>query len=139
MKKLFYLFLMYTLISSCSVEKYYLCTVDSPVDVYTSADFGSKILTVNPSQKLIAYNRAGSYRRVSVGQQTGYIRYTSFNSEVQFPKTKLRKFKKLTDTNNGLATKVGTSTSGGAVQVKGYRRKDGTYVKPHTRSAPRRH
>ena len=25
---------------------------------------------------------------------------------------------------------------GGAVHVKGYRRKDGTYVKPYTRSAP---
>ena len=30
------------------------------------------------------------------------------------------------------------SSSGGSVQVKGYARKDGTYVKPHTRSAPRR-
>lgn len=27
---------------------------------------------------------------------------------------------------------------GGTVHVKGYRRKDGTYVKPHTRRAPRR-
>jgi endonuclease YncB( thermonuclease family) len=32
-----------------------------------------------------------------------------------------------------------TSTGGGGpVQVKGYYRKDGTYVRPHTRSAPRR-
>jgi hypothetical protein len=28
--------------------------------------------------------------------------------------------------------------TGGTVQVKGYYRKDGTYVRPHTRSAPRR-
>lgn len=32
-----------------------------------------------------------------------------------------------------------TKSTGGTVQVKGYTRKDGTYVKPHTRSAPRRH
>jgi hypothetical protein len=32
-----------------------------------------------------------------------------------------------------------TKSSGGSVQVKGYTRKDGTYVRPHTRSAPRRH
>jgi len=31
-----------------------------------------------------------------------------------------------------------TTSPGGPVQVKGYYRKDGTYVRPHTRSAPRR-
>lgn len=29
-------------------------------------------------------------------------------------------------------------STGGSVQVKGYYRKDGTYVRPHTRSAPKR-
>ncbi len=32
---------------------------------------------------------------------------------------------------------VAPSTSGGPVQVRGYRRRDGTYVRPHTRSRPR--
>lgn len=32
----------------------------------------------------------------------------------------------------------GSSSSGGTVSVRGYYRKDGTYVRPHTRSAPRR-
>lgn len=31
------------------------------------------------------------------------------------------------------------TSSGGTVHVKGYTRKNGTYVSPHTRSAPRRH
>jgi len=31
-----------------------------------------------------------------------------------------------------------SSSSGGTVYVKGYNRKDGTYVSPHTRSAPKR-
>jgi hypothetical protein len=35
------------------------------------------------------------------------------------------------------STSTPTST-GGPVQVRGYYRKDGTYVRPHTRSAPRR-
>jgi hypothetical protein len=35
------------------------------------------------------------------------------------------------------STSAHTST-GGTVQVRGYYRKDGTYVRPHTRSAPRR-
>jgi hypothetical protein len=33
----------------------------------------------------------------------------------------------------------GKSSSGGTVQVKGYYRKNGTYVKPYTRSAPKSH
>lgn len=37
------------------------------------------------------------------------------------------------------ATTKSTASSGGTVQVKGYTRKDGTYVRPHTRSAPKRH
>lgn len=32
-----------------------------------------------------------------------------------------------------------TGSSGGTVHVKGYTRKDGTYVRPHTRRAPRKH
>lgn len=32
-----------------------------------------------------------------------------------------------------------SKSTGGTVHVKGYTRKDGTYVRPHTRSAPRRH
>jgi hypothetical protein len=36
------------------------------------------------------------------------------------------------------ASKSSTSDSSKTVQVRGYTRKDGTYVKPHTRSAPRK-
>ncbi|HEV7645900.1 MAG TPA: DUF3761 domain-containing protein [Pyrinomonadaceae bacterium] len=35
-------------------------------------------------------------------------------------------------------TDTSNSSSGGTVQVRGYYRKDGTYVQPHTRSAPRK-
>lgn len=37
-----------------------------------------------------------------------------------------------------LAKSSSGSSSGGTVYVKGYYRKDGTYVSPHTRSAPKR-
>jgi hypothetical protein len=36
------------------------------------------------------------------------------------------------------ATAAPSTSSSGAVHVSGYTRKDGTYVRPHTRSAPRR-
>lgn len=41
-------------------------------------------------------------------------------------------------TSGGSGSSVSSSYSGGRVQVRGYYRKNGTYVSPHTRSAPRR-
>lgn len=45
-----------------------------------------------------------------------------------------------TSTEEGAASSASStpSSSGGTVHVKGYYRKDGTYVRPHTRRAPRR-
>ena len=40
--------------------------------------------------------------------------------------------------SSGTSGSSSSRPSGGAVQVKGYYRKNGTYVQPHTRSAPRR-
>jgi hypothetical protein len=38
---------------------------------------------------------------------------------------------------SALSSGATTSGSGGSVHVKGYTRKDGTYVRPHTRKSPR--
>lgn len=38
----------------------------------------------------------------------------------------------------GSAAAAEQASTGGTVHVKGYFRKDGTYVRPHTRRAPRR-
>jgi hypothetical protein len=43
-----------------------------------------------------------------------------------------------TSSNNSYTKSSTRTSSGGTVQVKGYTRKNGTYVAPHTRSAPRR-
>jgi len=40
-------------------------------------------------------------------------------------------------TSSYRAPAADTKSSGGTVQVKGYYRKDGTYVRPHTRRKPR--
>jgi hypothetical protein len=43
-----------------------------------------------------------------------------------------------TNTVRSVTRETPSSSSGETVNVKGYYRKDGTYVRPHTRSAPRR-
>lgn len=40
-------------------------------------------------------------------------------------------------TSSYRAPAADSTSSGGTVQVKGYYRKDGTYVRPHTRKKPR--
>ncbi|WP_369764963.1 hypothetical protein [Flavobacterium sp. WC2429] len=40
--------------------------------------------------------------------------------------------------NTSTTRNSSTPSSGGTVHVKGHTRKDGTYVRPHTRSAPKR-
>ena len=62
------------------------------------------------------------------------------------PPWKYRKSKKVPETAETEANTTTTpkpsepspSSSGGTVSVRGYYRKDGTYVKPHTRKAPKR-
>lgn len=44
----------------------------------------------------------------------------------------------LPDMSEAPAAVEGVSPAGGGVAVKGHRRKDGTYVRPHTRRAPTR-
>jgi hypothetical protein len=43
-----------------------------------------------------------------------------------------------TNSPTSSAPRSSSLSTGGTVQVRGYYRKDGTYVRPHTRSAPRR-
>ncbi len=139
MKRLFYLFLILCSSSGCMVDTYYLCVVDSPVEVYSSPAFDRKLTTIQTSQKLVAGKRKSNYRQVSVGQLDGYIRNISFSSETEYSWIKLKALRKLTDTTQWSDSHtLSSSGTGGTVQVKGYLRKDGTYVKPHTRSAPRK-
>lgn len=50
-----------------------------------------------------------------------------------------RLYQPTTTTGTRASSSKPSTSSGGTVHVKGYTRKDGTYVQPHTRSAPRRH
>lgn len=60
------------------------------------------------------------------------------NSQITTIRTEAENDADRSGTSTGTYSGSGKSTPGKEVQVKGYTRKDGTYVKPHTRSAPRR-
>jgi hypothetical protein len=130
------------LISSCSTN-YYLCSVDKPTAVYQTQDTTQIKFYIPQGKQLIAKKKGKKFRAVKYGDVDGYIVTQSFSSELPYSSKNL---KYLTFNNDSTYTYArvssssgrSTSSSGGTVQVKGYYRKNGTYVKPHTRSAPKR-
>jgi hypothetical protein len=62
---------------------------------------------------------------------------SSDEADIESVGTSLRESPRATQGSSG-ATAKKSKSSGGRVYVSGYTRKNGTYVRPHTRSAPRR-
>lgn len=136
-------FLLFLSITGCK-NVYYVGLTDKPSALFSSEDtlyHGKESMTVIPAREKILIKkkiRKGLYH-VTYRNNSGYIFNPRFSS--------YRKFNSQIDgTLYGYSTiKSATSTqkeiySGGDVSVKGYYRKNGTYVRPHTRSAPsRRH
>ena len=132
---LFFLLMICAIATSCSTN-YYTVLLSEDANLYSSADSASTIMTIpkNTQVFLSSGPERKNYRKIKWGNYSGwaynpvytaYEGYTSVNS-----------------TSSGSSGyHYGTSSSGSAgktVSVKGYTRKDGTYVHPHTRSAPSR-
>ncbi|MEE1946351.1 hypothetical protein VRU48_14595 [Pedobacter sp. KR3-3] len=136
-------FLLFLSITGCK-NVYYVGLTDTSSALFSSEDtlyHDKESMTVIPAREKILIKkkiRKGLYQ-VAYRNNSGYI----FNPRFSY----YRKFNSQIDGNlYGYSTiKPATSTqketySGGDVSVKGYYRKNGTYVRPHTRSAPsRRH
>lgn len=153
MKFMFYLLAVISL-SSCA-KSYYLFNTDSSVDVYTTQTLGKVFWTIPKGEQIIATKIRSKSRKVEYYSGThfisGYIDGRQFPYEnivssdvhksfVSGPSTAIIN----TSTNNTESSRSSRSSlkptnSSGAVNVKGYYRKDGTYVRPYTRSAPRKH
>lgn len=114
---------------------YYVGQTTEPIKVYYEPDttslltytipIGSKVLTKKKSRKFqhVIFNNYKGY-----AFKPTYIGYHKYNSSVD---GELYGY-------SPLKTKSSTYTGGGTVNVRGYYRKNGTYVSPHTRSAPSR-
>jgi len=128
------LFLVLGLFSCTTV--YYIGVTETPGNIYTAQDTLSNVVyTIPASSKVLIRKKRKKYYSVVYQTYQGYSFNTHFSG--------YRKFNSLIDGDlYGYSTtkrkKSASSSLGGRVNVKGYYRKDGTYVKPHTRSAPRR-
>ena len=128
-------------ITSCTTNYYtFYVTEDTPL--YSSEN---KIATVIPkgSQVYLSTNsNPQKYIKTKWGKFTGRL----YNPKILSPneyyalttvKSSEYQLDSISKVNTNIQPKT-SSTSGGTVHVKGYYRKNGTYVKPHTRSSPKR-
>jgi hypothetical protein len=133
MKKVFYFFIIFSF-SSCSTN-YYICTLEKPVEFYPSGSSSSII--ISKGKKIIAGKYQTPKRDVIYGSLKGYVLPQTFYTENKIPSGEF-KYWKFSDDSTYVWTKDNPSfsgLSGGDVHVKGYYRKNGTYVHPYTRSA----
>jgi hypothetical protein len=131
MKKILLLLLFAFTTTSC--VNYYNVTVNADTILYsTQNDESSSIYKVSSGSSVyIKGKKNKKYRKIKYGNYIGwayYPQYTkpSHNSSIS------------TSSSSSRSSSTNYSSPGKTVNVKGYYRKNGTYVSPHTRSAPRR-
>ena len=153
------------LLSSCTTN-YYLTVSDTETPIYSTEDGYEKIATIEAGKGFISKSRS-SRTATRYGIQNGYSPYVvtwkslkkltkkqlallAFTTDYSYTYSGvptsdyrygrlLKTYPSYTPSASPRSTTKSTGSSGGTVHVKGYTRKDGTYVKPHTRTAPRRH
>ncbi len=139
-----------TILSSCTTN-YYLVSSGEETPVYSQPNENNSTAII-PANRPFIYWGKGKRAKTKYGQINGYSAYlTSWRKLAKLTKKQLTaltfendagySYNRVSNStySGGTSSKKSSTSSGGTVHVKGYTRKDGTYVRPHTRSAPRRH
>lgn len=152
------------ILCGCKTSQHnYLYYVDKPVNIYEDATLTKELVTV-PTGRFILAEAKNPKGKVTYGTTKGFANVKAFKTKTEVSEKDLtflhfsadsmytfnwnRSYNRDTtslDSDSSHHTSHPSSSSpaqptGGyrPVSVKGYYRKNGTYVKPHTRSAPRR-
>lgn len=139
MKKFLLLFALIFSVISCTTN-YYTVLLTEDTSLYGNSSAASLITTIpkNTQVYISAQSNKKQYKKIKWNNYFGWAynpSYTSYSSYV--PVQNYNNSNTSNSPTNSYNYSPSTST-GGTVNVKGYTRKDGTYVRPHTRSAPRR-
>ncbi len=146
-KNLMLLFLLVTLttiFSSCT-NVYYIGQTSEPVRIYSTEDTSSLVTyTVPIGSRVLTKKRSKKYHYILYETYTGYAynplfsNYHKYNSSIDGDLYGYSSNKSRSTSYSSSSSR--SSSSGGPVHVKGYTKKNGAYVAPHTRTAPtRRH
>ena len=118
---------------SCTTV-YYVGETNLPTKIYYLEDTtGMVAYTVPAGKKLLVRKKHNKYYSVVYDTYQGYTYNTPFSNYHKFNSTTDGDLYGYSTSKKNESTSSG---SGGTVNVKGYYRKNGTYVQPHTRSSP---
>lgn len=132
-KSLLYLVL---LLSVISCTNYYTVRLQEDTPLYSSSDSSRSVTIIPKDTEVYLSSKVNkkNYRKLKWGNYYGWANKPSYTTYSSYSKTSSYSSPSVRS-SSGYSSQ---SNSGGSVHVKGYTRKDGTYVRPHTRSAPRR-
>ncbi len=122
MKKQLLFFLLLVSLFNCTYN-YYEITSENELKIHSLTD-STEIIAIIPKNNnfYISSNvYKNDYKKIKWRNKIGYINYKKIN---QTP------LNNIFNNNNSLKE----TNQSGEIKVKGYYRKDGTYVRPHTRS-----
>lgn len=129
---LFVLLIIGIIVISCTTN-YYTVLLSEDVKMFSSHDSTNVIIVIPKDTPVYLSSKPNknNYKKIKWKSYSGwafnpvYTAYSNYES---------------TTTSSGSSTYnySRSSSSGGSVHVKGYYRKNGTYVTPHTRSSPSR-
>ena len=130
-EKILLVLLLFAL-GSCK-PNYYICETDAATPIYFKKSIDTKRITIIPKNKkvIVKGNTIAKYQKIKYNDTIGWA---------YIPLLKNKKRYNYKGTFKVLKEKKKSSryrSSGGTVHVKGYYRKDGTYVRPHTRRKPK--
>lgn len=131
-KKIFYFLTICLIAISCSTN-YYTVSLNEDAKIYTSSDSLNIITTVPKNTEVFISKKANkqNYKKIRWGNYSGWVynpKYTTYSNYISTGSSYSSSYHRSSR----------SSLSGGTVHVKGYTRKNGTYVRPHTRSSPSR-
>ncbi|MDR6489943.1 hypothetical protein J2799_004493 [Chryseobacterium vietnamense] len=132
MKKIAFFLLILLAMVSCT--NYYTVLLTEDTNVYAASSNENIITTIPKETQVYISSKANkkNYKKIKWGNYYGFAYNPSFTSYSNY--TSAGSY----NTSTPSYKYTPSTSSGGTVHVKGYTRKDGTYVRPHTRSAPRR-
>lgn len=132
MKKLYLCLLLVFVLQSC-VTNYYYVTLDADTELYSGQDQNSSTVHIIPAGTAVYVNPKvkKNFQKIKYGTYIGWAYQPRYTSPSTYRSN-------TTTSSSSPSSNYSSETSSGTVNVKGYYRKNGTYVRPHTRSAPRR-
>ena len=130
MRKVSLLLMLAYLTTSC--VNYYNVTVNADTVLYSSGNDESSVVYSVPSGSsvYIKGKKSKKYRKIKYGNYAGWAYYPNYTATSHYSS------RYSSSSSSSTRSSSNYSSPGKTVNVKGYYRKNGTYVRPHTRSSP---